>query len=258
MSNDHEIDKSLAEDEAFIESLYDQLPDENTSAELDQRILAAAHREVLAKPQRIKKRSLWLKPMASAAAVLLVVSVSIYQLLEMGNLQDMSTTFDDQSLTSKVKGEMTGEAAGVSPAKQEIRSFQTVSEKSLVTPQPILRKKAEKIQAALPSKPVLAYKEADSVEVLDKNETQARSNRPSVIGYLTESAYQQFVGEQAKWQYINEDKDRYVIAILIQKEKLFYYLDKKLFFLEAFKKDQLIASDNYYSITTIKLINVSK
>ena len=95
MSNDNKNNKSLVEDEAFIESLYDKLPDEPAPMALDQRILAAAHREVSSKPQMVKKRPAWLKPMASAATVLLVVTVSVHQILDpAAPLQSSSAPFD--------------------------------------------------------------------------------------------------------------------------------------------------------------------
>lgn len=91
MKMNEQNDKTLAEDEAFIQSLYTQLEDNQhvtaPSADLDQRILDVAHAAVDIKPtsdihdtmptQRIKKQKkmAWYYPVTMAASVLLVVSL---------------------------------------------------------------------------------------------------------------------------------------------------------------------------------------
>ena len=109
MVTNKQDDKALAEDQAFIQSLYDDLSDQNgddateqPSEQLDQRILAAAHKAVAAKPtqhideissrqtsdnvQKLShpankpKKMAWYYPAATAASVLLVVTIVNHQL----------------------------------------------------------------------------------------------------------------------------------------------------------------------------------
>jgi len=101
-------------DQAFIDALYkdvakecvDNSPnDEQPSAELDQRILAAAHKAVIAKPQLVenKKRaqiSPWFTTIAKAASIILVVTLVIdqmdYPLTYQVTEQTAPESFDNQ------------------------------------------------------------------------------------------------------------------------------------------------------------------
>lgn len=83
MSNEHGndmSDKQQVKDEAFISGLYAQLNDDVTPEALDQKILAAAHREVGAKPVLIKKHPKWLVPLSSAASLMLVIALGWQQI----------------------------------------------------------------------------------------------------------------------------------------------------------------------------------
>jgi len=115
--NNAKKEKVLAE-QAFIDALYqdvakecaDKTPnDEQPSAELDQRILAAAHKAVIAKPQivAVKKRaqiSPWFTTVAKAASVILVVTLVIdqmdypltQQVTQQVNEQAMPAAYDNQ------------------------------------------------------------------------------------------------------------------------------------------------------------------
>ena len=84
-------DDRFLEDLSFIDDLYrdvqEDIAQEQPSSALDQRILAAAHRQVNAKPELVNKAKLikrprWMAPMASAASILLVVTVGYYQITD--------------------------------------------------------------------------------------------------------------------------------------------------------------------------------
>ncbi len=178
MSNDNEKEQSLAEDEAFIDSLYDRLSDEATPADLDQRILAAAHREVSAKPQLVKKRPVWLKPLASAATVLLVVTVSLHQIFDPGNSLDSSAglgaNFDDELMpVEEVSDSLLAEKELPKKAYRELSAVPTSVPAPALAPAPKpapalapvqLQKEKSRSRALKPSKdearqmPVLAMK----------------------------------------------------------------------------------------------------
>ncbi|WP_019615370.1 hypothetical protein [Psychromonas ossibalaenae] len=109
MATNKQDDKALAEDQAFIQSLYDDLSDHNgdytaeqPSEQLDQSILAAAHKAVKAKPTlhsektadgqtddkkqalnrpaEKRKKMAWYYPAATAASFLLVGLIVNHQL----------------------------------------------------------------------------------------------------------------------------------------------------------------------------------
>ncbi|MFT6986628.1 MAG: hypothetical protein ACJAT7_002469 [Psychromonas sp.] len=109
MTTNKQDDQALADDQAFIQSLYDDLSDqagddatEQPSELLDQRILAAAHKAVATKPTRQidatpsrqtndnvealkhpavkRKKMAWYYPAAMAASLLLGVTIVNHQL----------------------------------------------------------------------------------------------------------------------------------------------------------------------------------
>jgi len=113
--DDNNVNESkVLADQAFIDALYqdvakecvDNSPnDEQPSAELDQRILAAAHKAVIAKPQLVenKKRaqlSPWFTTIAKAASIILVVTLVIdqmdYPLTYQVTEQTAPESFDNQ------------------------------------------------------------------------------------------------------------------------------------------------------------------
>ncbi|MFT6925313.1 MAG: hypothetical protein ACJAZP_000893 [Psychromonas sp.] len=98
MVTNKQDDKALTEDEAFIQSLYDDLSDHKTehqtdqpSEALDQHIIKAAHKAVetnpapsidkaLNRPAPKRRKVAWYYPVAMAASVLLVVTMVNHQL----------------------------------------------------------------------------------------------------------------------------------------------------------------------------------
>jgi len=83
---DKQQDKQLVEDQAFIDSLYEELADETGKAneeppseQLDQRILAAAHKAVASKPTLQKNRN-WFYPIATAASAILMITLVGHQI----------------------------------------------------------------------------------------------------------------------------------------------------------------------------------
>jgi hypothetical protein len=83
MSNNSNDDKTLRDDEAFIDALYQGHGvslTEQPSIKLDQQVLAAAHKAVNAKPSLVlKHKKAWYFPIASAASMLLVFSLVLNQ-----------------------------------------------------------------------------------------------------------------------------------------------------------------------------------
>lgn len=72
--------KQQDDEQAFIDSLYTELADEQPSEQLDQRILAAAHKAVASQPvgqtaTTPKKRKSWFFPVATAASLLLMLTL---------------------------------------------------------------------------------------------------------------------------------------------------------------------------------------
>lgn len=103
--------KQLLEDQAFIDSVYKSLADDNAlytddelpSELLDKRILSAAHKAVETSPileedQLSNKRKSWFFPMATAASVLLMLTVVQQQI----NL----TYFSDGTQTTEMTSSM--------------------------------------------------------------------------------------------------------------------------------------------------------
>ncbi len=87
MSNKQQ-DKQLLEDQAFIDSLYQELADETDnpaeeqpSAQLDQRILAAAHKAVTTEQiLKAQSKKSWFYPIATAASAILMITLVGHQI----------------------------------------------------------------------------------------------------------------------------------------------------------------------------------
>lgn len=133
MTTNKQDDKALAENQAFIQSLYDDLTDQNDDAteqpskQLDQHILAAAHQAVAAKPTRHidatsnrqtggnvqelsqpvnkRKKMAWYYPVSMAASVLLVVTIVNLQLSDSINPAYKAPLASRDKMTSSKQSE---------------------------------------------------------------------------------------------------------------------------------------------------------
>ena len=190
MSNDKEHDKSLADDEAFIESLYQQLPEEPPSAALDQRILAAAHREVDAKPQLVQKRPAWLKPLASAATVLLVVSVTVHQIFDPGFSTSLFSPSDEMVDDFNLSEERMSEADVVEPTLLSEPAVKAEKAQQPLAEMAIEQKQTKAVAKAAAPKPQMqdtadiALKRKEADRSVAANDMEAPASPEAVVGQL--------------------------------------------------------------------------
>lgn len=137
----------LEQDEAFIEQLYQAIEAENNANEenndsypnntaLDDKILAAAHRAVAAKPQTIKTKSKytpWYTALATAASLVIVVSLVVEQRhlplapdRYSAELADDTVSINDQAKTRDIAG--TSANTSVNRSKVQANKKQRVQE----------------------------------------------------------------------------------------------------------------------------------
>lgn len=145
-------DKTLTEDQAFIQSLYDEVSDQDSddlteypSKQLDHAILEAAHKAVSETPSdqqsnvqslqpkaNKRKKIAWYFPLATAASVLLVITVMNYQLNGPTNpVLETASTIDS---TTQIK-----------PNTPEMTSAQTMESDMFIVD--VSDKQATKVQA---------------------------------------------------------------------------------------------------------------
>ncbi|MGL1957806.1 MAG: hypothetical protein OCD00_10880 [Colwellia sp.] len=245
MSRKQDEDKALANDEAFIDALYVELEsielesaelenveledskrgkkaiNDQPSKELDQRIIAAAHKSAATKAPVIelsnitvlkrKKRPVWTIPFATAASLVLVVSLVM-------NQQDSpipavnNDFFVESSMQSPVmaQSEPLLETKVASTYKRVTLAQQKRSEYKQQKSKELSRKrsKARSANMFLLSEPEAIASNALSVAQFTKKELLINDS-PT----LTHQQYVLFIKQQARWSLVSEHEDYYVINI---------------------------------------------
>jgi len=211
-------DKALANDEAFMNALYTRVDnaevDEQPSDELDQRILAAAHKAVAhspveRRPEAIalssvknikrKKLSTWYVSLASAASLVLVVSLVV-------NQNDKEIISIDHEFF--MEDAMESSAPAATQSEQLFESdIATKYKVEALAPQ---KQKREKRSAKMYSSANVAITDA-KVLVLDPLvKMDSLMNRKPILTY---QQYFLFEKQQVQWSLVSEHNDYYVINI---------------------------------------------
>lgn len=269
MTTNKQADKTLAEDQAFIQSLYDDLASsdyrdeaEQPSGQLEQRILAAAKQEVethldekmaavtsdnikpLKRSAKKSKHSVWFYPATMAASVLLMVTVI------------------NQQLDTHIQAEF--EAPLASPAASETFSAAAPQAKSAIAPQASADMLSEAApmqlsalqmereadiaaQSQMLAKNELAAKQRLAKQALSKkakvqqdssNLVKLRINPALSASELTYKEYAELQTQSAQkrlyWLLKQEDESSYLIELwLTDTSSRYYRLNKNSFQLNS-------------------------
>jgi|GEM_PF-1895571 len=260
-------DKSLEQDEAFIDALYDDLsqapsPDsslEEPSVELDNKILAAAHKAVGAKPKLVVKAKAkkpaftWFKPIASAASLILVVSLVLKQgeppvINEMTSQPGIDATVKKESQQAAEQFVMEQQAAPQAVVRRPESAGQ-------ISQQMVARQRALAPQASLTpaakEKKTLARVKIDGSQDLLTAELAAVSDRQVAaplekdkrqisvkIRALEEQEYLAYRKQNLAWSWVEESSDAYVIDVMLKDEVRRFLLAKKKFRLPIEKENK--------------------
>ena len=228
----NEQEHSLAQDEAFIESLYAELEPETTSAEMDAAILAAAHTAV--KP----KRPAWLLLLASAASLLLVVMLGVHQLFdpqtqrELAAIQpqqvdDLQPMDEAMPLPARAQQEMAAPRLAEKKLRSEAAPAQRTAmlqaqqkEESRALSDEIAEADSEMLAGTAT---VVAEPPVDMKSSVSASEAKAKAAAPAVVAALadplagakalTHEQYQVFAAHGAQWELVKEDEKNYWLRI---------------------------------------------
>jgi len=264
-SKDKIPNKQLSDDEAFIQSLYDDLSkgDSGESAEhqpgkeLDDKILAAAHRAVTSTPALVIKKRTWAIPVASAASVMLVFSLFFNQLNDPLFQSELSP--DSNSPISKQADFTQGEAeqlmikkeskevASIAYAQQKTQQRQSqLQQLQLKADQKQKNKKSfSKMRAkrSLPSAGANVVADAQPALMLEPTPAFAlESDLPEIIEYLTLTMYKKGLNENYTWIFIREEQEFNLIELVNSKgKKTLYKLSKREFIVKQSMKKNIKA-----------------
>lgn len=251
-------DKQLNDDEALIQSLYDDLAAQDSSSAdypskaADDKILAAAHRSVRSSPKIVITKRAWYVPVASAASVILVVSLFFNQLQDPVMQSELS--FSGNSLTEAVQyNDEANEGVNIetsAPMLQHTPALSVKSEERLFKQKGINKKqqsvkrisqqgKEEKKQ--LKRMAASSYRTSSSDELLleTTEATQIKEVRELTplslerpITLMTKQVYNQLINLKSHWLFISEDKEFYLIQVVKKgDENRLYKLDKKAYYI---------------------------
>ena len=206
--------KQLAEDQAFIDSLYENLSSdsddaEQTSGQLDQRILAAAHKAVGSKPVLSKtlpnkKNKKWFFPIATAASAILMITLVGHQIyspvsdkFKMPTAVQLNTPVLENNSSMQVSREM-AQMDVIILGDILAKELHSSNEEELVSQGTILAKKSRPSSLA---------------EMQDKQQTQQRKvkRRTAKLSNLQ---------EQAKFEMLESAKIKSVINSINTPTKL--------------------------------------
>jgi len=262
---DHQIDqqlqnKQLKDDEAFIQSLYDDLAsqepsqEEYPSKEMDEKILAAAHRSVGSSPKLVNTKRAWYLPIASAASVILVVSLFFNQLNDPVMQAEMS--FSGNSPASSNPSEVAEQEElvseqlyDVSPSDNSVQAstemLQARPAMSVQSKESLLKHKGiNKNQQAMKRISLQAKEERKQSKQLQASSYSALNDEKQLIEtskavpeqisviVMTQELFDKLVHMNSFWLFVNEEKEFYHIEVVEQdSEKMLYKLDKKTYYI---------------------------
>jgi len=249
-------DKQLNDDEAFIQSLYDDLAAQESSKEeqpskaMDEKILAAAHRSVGYTPKLVNTKRAWYVPIASAASVILVVSLFFNQLndpvmqSEISFSGSPSTAGKQEELmndqlydvrasdsTVQASAEMLQAAPAMSvQSKEMLIKHKGMSRKPQSMKRISLQGKEEKKQ--LKQLQVSNYSALKSDEQLVETRKTIGVESDSNVSVMTEKEFNRLLTLDSRWSFVDEEKEFYLIQVVEQdSENVLYKLDKKAYYI---------------------------
>ncbi len=240
----------IAEDQAFIDSLYEQLEEDQTqgpSDALDKRILTAAHQAVSAKSpaalphlhQPINKSShkvAWFYPTSLAASVLLLLGLVSSQLdgpfVGQAAHEMAAVTFDEKE--SNLQAPLLASSTPIEPIEMSMMGAEPLT----LQDEPALLAMAETLpESALYDLPMANKKMAKVMPV-----TRSQSKQPIQTTQLTPALFLVLTSLSKErpifWSLINESKSSYVIKVFKTDnttnttEELHYELAKTEFVLD--------------------------
>lgn len=257
----HQIqDNQLNDDEAFIQSLYDELAtqkpskDEQPSKAMDEKILAAAHRSVGPSTKLVNTKRAWYVPVASAASVILVVSLFFNQLNDPVMQSEMSfsgssstsgnssTVVEPEELMNDQLYDVPSSDSSVQATTEmlQVRPAMSVkSKETLIKHQGINKKTQAMKRISLKSKEeIKQFKQlhATNYSVLSNDEQLVGISKPVPeelnVNVMTEKLFNQLLGLNRYWLFVDEKKEFYLIEIVEQEsDNLLYKLDKKAYYI---------------------------
>ena len=254
----HDLQQTqLQEDEAFINTLYQQFPpdeDQQPSEFLDKRIIKAAYQAVTTEPSKTNKKKItWFHSLATAASLILVISLVFQQQNHILPSVDTSTNVVSNSQKDKQISDdemMTDEAVVVLSAAEPMMEKQgmVIQQSALAkssTPTSItstviaVKNKPRKIENK-------GYRSAAKMQMINQQKVAVSKRSPPVKGpivqKLTLAQYQFYtvknvelsVEKKIMWSLINEQADSYYITIyLADNNAANYRLAKTQFKLNA-------------------------
>lgn len=230
--------------QADIQALYDELAleqaaqlsinkHEQPSVELDQSILAAAHKAVSQKPRLVIKKYYWYLPLASAASAVLVFSLFFNQ-LEQVPLQPMTqpqVPLQQAALQQEVDLSSTLVQMSVEPAVSENR-------------QQLLKIKEQRVKSE--KKVAKSMSRMRTVATAEENEFmagQVSDDKQIVeleVNILSIVQYEEFKQANYLWTYVDENSQDYQIKIYTdsQGKKVFQLAKKSYFINKKFKSNK--------------------
>ena len=262
-------DKQLHEDQAFIDSLYEELAvetdkpkQEQPSEQLDLRILAAAHKAVASKPTlqnkpQNKKNRNWFYPIATAASAILMITVVGHQIyspvtenFEMplsltdsvvssdSNRQTFSTNEITEMDTSFFEPQLASEASFVSEEERATTGKHAVKMQAPAEKQITLKAS----QQAKQSKAKRSSMKQDAEITAKKRMQEKQKVYPATKPIpLTKQQYLALKSESEQqslyWTLLLETEANYIIELQhFDNQKSYYLLHKQKFQLNNTKK----------------------
>ena len=282
-----EKDNELTEDEAFIQSLYDDLSKqdagvkqtytantapEQPSKDADNKILAAAHRAVRSAPKaevkKIGKKHSWYIPLASAASLVLVFSLFIKQLntplIQPSNLESIQPLAEsndsEQLLAVEEISQLTDEPAQSmykqahkqeKPSAVKQKSKQSSNEMKRAFSPVASQSLAKKEQQLADEQAAGSLRLHNDNLLIDNHAASLVADKKS-IPYLSKKRYELLLSEKYNWIFISEEKEYYVIQLVSKEGKnTLYKLNKTAYYInKSMQKNKVIRSLKVLEILT--------
>lgn len=247
-TKDHQMqNKQLDVDEAFIQSLYDDLEtaekstNEQPSSDVDAKILAAAHRAVISSPKLVIKKRTWYVPVASAASLLLVFSLFFNQLDDPMMQSEMSFSTNPAD-----SGQHDIEMLQLTPlnstqpkseiAKQEVAEYKQIQQLKQQTMKRIsLQAQGEKKQQRTKRMAAKDYLASDfKVNTPAVASSVAESEEVNkTIKIMTDEIYERLLKVDNQWFFVRQEQEFYLIQLVNSKGKnTLYKLSKKEYYVK--------------------------
>jgi hypothetical protein len=291
MSTEQDKNKTMIDDEKFINELYAELendltnfPDEQPSESLDQSILAASRQAIgsnpkaektkTEKPSGVKKSRVWHVPFSLAASTVLVVSLVVNQgeesqlpkepaisepIVIQSNMQyNRAVSTKSEAISEK---KMMAEVKRRKFAKQEIRQ----PEKMTITPVQLAKKKSIKADIELFALAEEVFVRSELVQsdyaptVVNKSNSGLKRQSPAhrlsqnfIIPWLSYQQYLSFREQNSQCSLLEETEGYYLISIYIAESNFSQYkLKKKEFNIISLPND----TETKFLFEQIKLLN---